>query len=202
MGGGNLAKLYGEDIKSFFERDKNALIMWSASLEDEKPIVVREPTSSLDILPTLCNLFDVEWDSRLLPGRDVFSNAEALVFNPAYFWKTTEGYSMYADFTPNPDSTLTDSAAYAQRYDTIVANKINYCRGVLAHNYYEHVFGENPDVDIVHDSNIDIGLALHNDAVARTSKAAADKAENENSEGSESSENNGSRQEEESLDQR
>ena len=199
MGGGNLAKLYGEDIKSFFERDKNALIMWSASLEDEEPIVVNEPTSSLDILPTLCNLFDVEWDSRLLPGRDVFSNAEALVFNPAYFWKTSEGYSMYADFTPNPDSTLSDRAAYAQRYDIIVANKINYCRGVLAHNYYAHVFGESPDVDIVHDSNIDVGLALHNDAVARTSKASTDKAENGNTEDNEPSEGNDSLPEE-SLD--
>ncbi len=174
MGGGNLAELYGEEIESFFERDKNALIMWSASLEDEVPVVVNEPTSSLDILPTLCNLFDVEWDSRLLPGRDVFSNAEPLVFNPAYFWKTVEGVSMYADFTPNADSKLTNVSAYAEQHDKIVANKMNYCLGVLAHDYYAHVFGENPDVEGVHDSNVEVGLALHEAAVARTTEGAED----------------------------
>lgn len=169
MGGGNLAELYGTDIDTFFDRDKNALIMWSASLEDEDPIVVREPVSSIDILPTLCNLFDVEWDSRLLPGRDVFSDAEALVFNPAYCWKTNEGTSIGAEFTPNPDSELTNIDSYAQRFDTIVANKMNYCRGVLGHNYYYHVFGEAEDVNVVHDSAVDIGKALHDAAVERTS---------------------------------
>lgn len=168
MGGGNLAELYRTSIDTFFDRDLNALIMWSASLEDEDPIVVRTPTCSLDILPTLCNLFDVEWDSRLLPGRDVFSDAEAIVFNPAYFWKTIEGVSMYTDFTPNPDSTLTNIETYADRIDKMVANKMNYCRGVLSHDYYYHVFGEAWNVDVVHDNAVEVGLKLHEEAVART----------------------------------
>lgn len=182
MGGGNLAELYRTDIETVFERDLNALIMWSASLEDEDPIVVREPTCSLDILPTLCNLFDVEWDSRLLPGRDVFSDAEALVFTPAYFWKTTEGTSMYADFTPNADSALSDMDAYAERIDRAVANKINYCLGVLSHDYYSHVFGEAWDVGVVHDNAVGIGVALHEDAVARTQRQVEDAEHGEDAE--------------------
>ena len=33
-----------------------------------------------------------------------------------------------------------------------VANRINYCRGVLTTDYYRHVFGDPEDVNEVHDA--------------------------------------------------
>ena len=47
----------------------------------EQPVEVDTACSSLDILPTLLNLFGFEYDSRLLMGTDVFSGtAPTVVF--------------------------------------------------------------------------------------------------------------------------
>ena len=35
--------------------------------------------SSLDLLPTISNLFSLKYDSRLLMGNDVFSDADPLI---------------------------------------------------------------------------------------------------------------------------
>lgn len=82
-----LAELYGKPAETCFERDHSALIIWSGCLEG-KGYEVTTPTSSLDILPTLSNLFGLEYDSRLFVGRDVFSDQEPLVFWPDGSWRT------------------------------------------------------------------------------------------------------------------
>ena len=93
-------ELYGiDEIKTDFDRDHNCWLLWSGCLEDMDPIVVDEPTFSMDILPTMLNLFGVDFDSRLLPGRDVFSDAPALIFNWTSVWKTSYGYFFEDEFT-------------------------------------------------------------------------------------------------------
>ncbi len=136
-----LSELYGYSVTNYMQRDHSRLILWSGCLEDKDPIVVDTPTFSLDILPTLSNLFGTEYDSRLMPGRDVFSDQEALVFNSAYDWKTEYGTYIAASgkFIPADESVeLPDG--YVKRIRTIVKNKMTYCQGVLNNNYFEHLF--------------------------------------------------------------
>ena len=144
-----LSELYGYSVQTSFQRDHNRLIIWSGSLEDEDPIVVDEPTSSLDILPTLMNLFGIEFDSRLLPGRDVFSDRSPLVFDLIYDWKTDLGtYTADSDsFEPVEGATIPDG--YVDTINAVVANKINYCSAVLETDYMSHVFGAPKDVNEV-----------------------------------------------------
>ncbi len=140
-----LSELYGYSVTNYMQRDHSRLILWSGCLEDKDPIVVDTPTFSLDILPTLSNLFGTEFDSRLMPGRDVFSDQEALVFNSAYDWKTEYGTYIAASgkFIPADESVeLPDG--YVKRIRTIVKNKMTYCQGVLNNNYFEHLFPSNP----------------------------------------------------------
>lgn len=82
-----LAELYGYAADDVFKRDHSSLIIWSGCLEG-KDYQVTTPTSSLDIVPTLSNLFGLEYDSRLLVGRDVFSDQDPLVFWPDGSWRT------------------------------------------------------------------------------------------------------------------
>ena len=137
----NLANLYGYQPANYLERDHNRLILWSGCLEEEEPVIVDTPTSSLDILPTLLNLFGVEWDSRLLPGRDVFSDKMPLVFNLSYDWKTDKGTYIAGTgvFTPNEGVEVSDT--YIESIRQIVQNRLNYCRGVLHTDYFWHVLG-------------------------------------------------------------
>ena len=137
-----LSELYGYSVDDYMERDHSRLILWSGCLEDMEPIVVDTPTFSLDILPTLSNLFGTEFDSRLLPGRDVFSDATALVFNTNYDWKTELGtyYASSGTFEPaNANNPIPEG--YVDAVRSIVRNKINYCQGVLDTDYFRHIFG-------------------------------------------------------------
>lgn len=136
-----LSELYGYNVTTPFQRDHSGLILWCGSLEDSEPIIVSAPTSSLDILPTLANLFGAEFDSRLLPGRDVFSDAAALYFTISYDWKTEYGtyYASSDTFVPtNPGITLPEG--YVDAVKAVVRNKIRYCQGVLDTDYFGYLF--------------------------------------------------------------
>lgn len=70
---------YGKDLF------RNNLILWNKQFEDN-PVVIEKPCCSVDILPTLLNLFGFEYDSRLYAGRDIFSDQEGMViFNDRSF---------------------------------------------------------------------------------------------------------------------
>ena len=137
----NLQELYGMPIENDFVRDHNRLIIWSGCLEKEEPIVVDTPTSSIDILPTLCNLFAVDFDSRLLPGRDVFSDAEPLVFTLGYDWKTDKGTYLAGrgKFIPAREGEEV-SEEYIEKMKTMIGNKITYSKSVLQQDYFRHLF--------------------------------------------------------------
>ena len=136
-----LSELYGYDVKDYMQRDHSRLILWCGSLEDQEPIIVDEPTFSLDILPTLSNLFGTEFDSRLFPGRDVFSDAPALVFNTNYDWKTELGtyYSSKGKFVP-VDENVEIPEDYVSTMKKIVRNKYKYCSLALNNDYFRYLF--------------------------------------------------------------
>ncbi len=139
-----LSELYGYDpAGNIFLRDHSALIMWSGCLEEsEEKVVVDTPVYSLDILPTLLNLFGIEYDSRLLVGRDVFSEAEPIVLWTNYSWLTDKGSydARTGTFTPKNGAEVDD--AYVKRIKGIVGNKINYSKSVISLDYFNILFGD------------------------------------------------------------
>ena len=143
----DLNELYGFTVKTYLERDQNQLIIWSGCLENEEPIVVEEPVCAIDVLPTLLNLWGCDWDSRLLPGRDVFSKKLELVFDCYGNWKTTEGiYDAFTEeFTPN-DPNMRSQEEYVKRINTTVSNKQKYCGGILNTDIFEYLF-PTPEAD-------------------------------------------------------
>jgi len=137
----NLSELFGYNVTNYFQRDHNALIIWSGCLEDMEPIVVDTPTFSLDILPTLSNLFGTEFDSRLFPGRDVLSDAQPLVFNMNYDWKTDLGtyYAGRGEFVPYDENAIIPEG-YVETMKTIVRNKMRFCTLALNTDYFRYLF--------------------------------------------------------------
>lgn len=136
-----LSELYGYPVNTYEERDRSRAILWCGSLEDYEPIIVNTPSSSLDILPTLCNLFGVEWDSRLYSGRDVLSDALPLVFFGNYDWKTDLGqYSTSKKmFTPADENSVIPEG-YVNQISSIVRNRMTFSKSVLSQDYYTHVY--------------------------------------------------------------
>ncbi len=136
----NLSELYGYNVTTGMQRDHSRLILWSGCLESMEPIVVSSPTFSLDVLPTLSNLFGTEYDSRLFPGRDVLSDTPALVFNGSYDWKTDFGTYYASSGKFEPASGVTVPEGYVDTVKTHVRNKIQFCSLVLETDYFRYLF--------------------------------------------------------------
>ena len=101
--------------------------------------MVDTPTYSLDILPTLSNLFGVEYDSRLLVGRDVFSDAEPLVLWYDFTWKTDKGLFNPESGKFTPAEGVSVEEGYVDRIKALVQNKIHYSREVQQTDYFNYL---------------------------------------------------------------
>lgn len=120
-----------------FEKHNMPLIIWSASMEE--PIVVEKTGSNLDILPTVLNLFGVEYDSRLLMGRDLLSNSEStVIFANRSFITDKIKYNAVTGEVIN----LTNEGVneeYINKMKTIVEGKIQISKLILEKDYYRKI---------------------------------------------------------------
>lgn len=119
-----------------FNRDSNTLIIWSGCLEDMN-LQVDTPVYSLDILPTLSNLFGVPYDSRLLVGRDVFSEEMPLVLWPNYSWKTDRGTYDASEGVFTPADGQEADQEYIDYVCALVRSKFSYCAQVQNTHYFK-----------------------------------------------------------------
>ncbi len=133
------------------DRYRNALVLWCGGMENA--VTVTEPCSAVDIVPTLSNLFGLEYDSRLLSGRDVLDkdyNAGSaagsipLVILPTSSgnsWATAAGVFEATTRTFNARPGVTVEEDYVSRVNNIVALQYNYAQQLIARNYYRVALG-------------------------------------------------------------
>ena len=137
-------ELAGHEVEKNFELYKNYGVIWSASIKE--PIVVTKPCSSLDLVPTLSNLFGLEYDSRLLMGSDILSDSPALVifcdksFITDYcMYNANNGKTYMLKDVELPDKYISNVMA-------VVKNKFNISKSILVNNYYKYIMDYIPDV--------------------------------------------------------
>ncbi len=134
------SELAGHAIDERFEMYRNACIIYKKGMTPE---TVDRPCSSLDILPTLSNLFGLEFDSRLYIGQDVFSEAEPLIIFNNRSWLTDKGsyYAPNGDVTSFTGEEITEE--YIDRINDIVRNKFTVSAWVLDTDYWRTIYGDN-----------------------------------------------------------
>ena len=128
---------------STYERDDNfekyhmPFLIWSGSMKE--PIKVEKVGSSLDILPTVLNLFGIEYDSRLLIGRDILSNASPLVIFSDRSFITDKGRynAITQEFIPNENTEIEEG--YVQKINNIIYKKYQMSRLILENDYYRKI---------------------------------------------------------------
>ncbi len=118
---------------------QNHLIIWNSKME--KPVEVNKYAGSLDILPTILNLFGIEFDSRLLMGTDILSDNEGVVIFNDRSWITNYGkYNATKNvFKPFKDEIPEN---YIETINQLVNNKYVISKNILETNYYKYVLGE------------------------------------------------------------
>lgn len=132
-------ELAGHSIDTAFELYKSCLIVYSPSME--RGITIDKLCSSVDIIPTLNNLFGFEYDSRLLIGRDILSDSDPLVIFLNRSWITEKGsYNAETEeFTLFEGQTVEDEEAYIETVKTVVSNKFKVSAQILDNDYYSLV---------------------------------------------------------------
>lgn len=121
-----------------FEKFRMPFLIWSGSMKG--PTKVEKIGSSLDVLPTVLNLFGAEFDSRLLMGRDILSDSDPIVIFSDRSFITDKGRynSLTEQFTPNEGVTVEEG--YVDKINTIIYKKYQMSRLILENDYYKHVF--------------------------------------------------------------
>ena len=121
-----------------FEKFRMPFLIWSGSMKG--PIKVEKIGSSLDVLPTVLNLFGAEFDSRLLMGRDILSDSDTIVIFSDRSFITDKGRynSLTEQFTPNEGVTVEEG--YVDKINTIIYKKYQMSRLILENDYYRKIF--------------------------------------------------------------
>lgn len=131
-----LDELAGHEVEKNFELYKSSLILYKKGME---PVVVEKPCASLDIIPTLSNLFGLDYDSRLLMGRDILSDSPALTIFSNRSWITDRAiYNSSTGKATFLDGTETDKE-YVKLINRTVADKFKYSQKILETDYYGKV---------------------------------------------------------------
>lgn len=124
------------DRNDKFEKFHTTLIMYNPNIEKT---VVDKVISSLDILPTIYNLYGLTFDSRLLMGRDIFSNNEHIVILSDRSWITDKGKynSVTKEFTSTTNEEIEKD--YIDRINMIVNQRYGMSSLIIDNNYYKKI---------------------------------------------------------------
>lgn len=132
-------ELAGYTVEENFELYKSTFILYTKGMT---PVTIDKPCSSLDIIPTLSNLLGLEYDSRLLMGRDIFSDSEPLVIFQDKSFITDKGkYNSRTDKFVS-DSGVSVDNEYIRNMLSVIDGKFYYSAKILENDYYSRVFNK------------------------------------------------------------
>ncbi len=122
------------DRSDKFENYHTSLIMYNPTIEKTE---VNKVVSGIDILPTVLNLFGMDYDSRLLMGKDIFSETEGLAILSDRSWVSDKGKynSVSKEFISNTNEEV--SKEYIEKINTEVYQKFSMSSLILDNDYYK-----------------------------------------------------------------
>ena len=131
----NYEELAGKELAGTLDIYRNGLIFWNSEMEK---IEVDKPCCSVDVLPTIMNLFGFAYDSRLYAGKDILSDSEGLViFSDRSFVTDSMEYNKKTKETTYKTDAVNeeDFEAMKKKVKTIY----DYSAGILNQDFYRYV---------------------------------------------------------------
>ena len=124
---------------SVVEINRSNFILWNSEMET---VSVDKVGSQIDVLPTIYNLFGVEYDSRLIIGKDILSTEPGVAIFGNSSWVSDQGtyYASSGKFVSR-DGISVDSD-YVRKMNNVVSNKILISRYIMQNDYYRKVLGK------------------------------------------------------------
>lgn len=129
-----------EDLFGWY---KSQLIFWVGDMEE--PVDVYEYCCTVDILPTILNLWGFSYDSRLFPGTDVFSDgvhaavlADRSFLTDKVWFHPNTGETRYQ--IPQEEVPPT----YIAQMNQLIASRFEFSADLLRTNYYQYLSDNCP----------------------------------------------------------
>ena len=116
------------------EECRAGCILWKSGME---PVLAGGPTSIVDLLPTLSNLWGLEFDSRLYMGRDLFGGEEGLVLFRDRSWITGQAEYRSGAVTSRTGSLI--DIDYVNKISTEVSNRFSVSAWIPECDYWREL---------------------------------------------------------------
>ncbi len=143
----NIASFLGDEALEEKERDRTPFIIYNTTIEPKK---YEDYTTLMNILPTIANLFDADYDPRLYMGEDLFNpDYESLAIftdgswvNETAFYNASNSKLIYK----NPTNTLSDD--YVISLNREINDKINMSNLAVKKDYFNYLFDERSKYEV------------------------------------------------------
>ena len=124
------------DKREGLNEDRTPFVIYSKTLGQKK---LDEINSTFDILPTVFNLFNMNYDPRIYLGTDYFGEKEKLIYFPNGDWISEQGiyYMSSGVFEPFDDTSETDSE-YVESKTKEVQNLFNISSLIFRNDYFKY----------------------------------------------------------------
>ena len=122
------------------EINRSNLIIWNNTMTE--PVIVDKVGSQIDVLPTVLNLFGIEYDSRLIIGKDILSDYPGLAVFSNRSWVSDKGtyFSKSKKFEAKEGQTIEDN--YVNNMNVEVANRFTISGQIINNNIYKKILGD------------------------------------------------------------
>ena len=128
----NALSSYKRDV--LIEANSNNLVIYNNKM---KSVTVDKVGMSIDVLPTVLNLFGMEYDSRIIMGKDILSTSTGIAIFKDKSWVTNKGtyYASKGKFVGDADV----SEEYIKNINNIVNNRTAISRMIVDSDYYRAI---------------------------------------------------------------
>jgi len=124
----NTLSSYKRDL--IIEANSNNLIIYNSKM---KSVKVDKVGMSIDVLPTVLNLFGMEYDSRIIMGKDILSTSPGIAIFKDKSWVTNKG-TYYASSGKFVGESVDED--YVTNINNIVNNRTAISRMIVSSDYY------------------------------------------------------------------
>ena len=120
-------------ITTAYDKYKSGLIIYNSDTKGKK---IDKYASNIDILPTILNMFGINYDSRVIIGKDIMSSSDGIIIFNNRSFLTDQGF--YNEKTNEFSTTKTKiDKGYIKEKRIEAFNKTNISSMILETNYYE-----------------------------------------------------------------
>lgn len=131
-----LAAFTGKEVEETYGMYRNSFLCYNVGMTE--PVVVDTPCCTVDIIPTLLNLFGISYDSRLLAGTDVLDPQAfhvAMLYNQSFITDRIKYNTTKGEITYLVDEALAPPE-YVDACIRYVQNKFDVSLQIVTKDYY------------------------------------------------------------------